>query len=61
MFKFIVVVLLFIIAFDAVTADINIITANVPMMNKGYVFINYNGNYETFAVPFNIPATYWSW
>lgn len=62
MFKLFVIVMLCVIAIHScAAADVSIITANVPMMDKGYVFININGHRDVWTVPFNIHAHYWSW
>ena len=62
MFKFFIVICLLVLVINSCSGmDINIITANVPLMSKGYIFINVNGWHDVYTVPFNIPVHYWSW
>lgn len=62
MFKFIVVVLLCIIAFNACSAmGVSIATINVPLGHRGYIWYSVNGWSDIIHVPFNLPVHYWSW
>ncbi len=61
MFKFLVIVLLCIIAFNVMSADVSIATINVPLASRGYIWYSINGWSDIIHVPFNIPVHYWSW
>ena len=61
MFKFLVIVLLCIIALHACAADVSIATINVPLRDYGYIWYSINGWSDMIRVPFNIPVHYWSW
>ena len=61
MFKFLVIVLLCIIAFNVMSADVSIATINVPMRGYGYIWYSIKGWSDMIRIPFNIPVHYWSW
>lgn len=61
MFKFLVIVLLCIIAFNVMSADVSIATINVPLRGYGYIWYSINGWSDVICIPFNIPVHYWSW
>ena len=61
MFKFFVIVLLCIIAVKSCSADINVVTANVPTLDKSYIYYNINGHSDFFHVPFAVPFSHWSY
>jgi hypothetical protein len=61
MFKFFVVFVLCVLAFKACSADVNIVTAHVPMMDKSYIYYNVNGHRDVITVPFELPLKHWSW
>ena len=61
MFKFLVIVLLCIIAFNVMSADVSIATINYPFGDRGYIWYSINGWSDVIHVTFNIPVHYWSW
>ena len=61
MFKFLVVLLLAIIAIKACSADINVVTAHIPMTNQSYVYYNVNGHRDVISVSAKLPNAHWSW
>lgn len=61
MFKFLVILLLCIIAFNVMSADVSIATINVPLRGYGYIWYSINGDSDLLRVPFNLPVHYWSW
>lgn len=61
MFKLLVIVLLYVIAVKACSADINVVTANVPTLGKSYIYYNINGHSDAISVPFALPFSHWSY
>lgn len=62
MFKFLVIVLLCIIAFDVMSADINVLTVHVVApVERSFVAVRINSFYEIYRLPFIVGTHYWSW
>lgn len=61
MFKFLVIILLCVIAIKSCSADINVVTARVPALDKSYIYYNINGHRDVISVPFALPLSHWSY
>lgn len=61
MFKFLVIILLCVIAIKSCSADVNIVTAKLPLTNSSYVYIAVNDYRDVFHVPFALPYSHWSY